>query len=122
MSSSSESDSDTEVKRKPTSKSPSTSPVPETNGDISMVDRDADSAEPETKDSEPAVKPIKETEDFASIYLRRIAAELGDDLDKVRGANDFTIRSVSMLVHALKQGASCFSAEEQAMVISAANT
>jgi hypothetical protein len=86
-----------------------------------MVDRDADS-EPETKKSELVARPTKETEDFSSIYLRRIAAELGDDLDKVRGANDFTIRSVPMLVHALKQGASCFSAEEQARVVSAANT
>lgn len=122
MSSSSESDSDIELNEKPASKSLSASLVPETNGDVGMVDRDADSPEPETHKSESIAKPMKEAENFSSIYLRRIAAELGDDLDKVRGANDFTIRSVPMLVHALKQGASCFSAEEQARVVGAANS
>jgi hypothetical protein len=122
VSSSSESDSDIELNDKPASKSPSVSPVPETNGDITMADRDTECPEPETHKNDSIPKPTKESEDFSSIYLRRIAAELGDDLDKVRGANDFTIRSVPILVHALKQGASCFSAEEQARVVGAANS
>jgi hypothetical protein len=120
VSSSSESDSEIEVNQKPASKSVSASPAPETNGDTSMVDRDAVSPEPEAHKSAHA--PVKEQEDFSSIYLRRIAAELADDLDKVRGSNDFTIRSVPILVNALKQGASCFSAEERARVVNAANS
>ncbi|KAF2277550.1 uncharacterized protein EI97DRAFT_432411 [Westerdykella ornata] len=66
-------------------------------------------------------KPQRAAEDFRSIYLRKITAEVADDLDQVRKANDFTIRSVPMLVHALKQGLSCFSAEERARVVDAAN-
>ncbi|KAF2704148.1 hypothetical protein K504DRAFT_335732, partial [Pleomassaria siparia CBS 279.74] len=50
---------------------------------------------------------------FAAIYLKRVATELGDDLDKVREANDFTNRSMPMLIHALRQGASVYSAEER---------
>lgn len=89
----------------------------------------------EGKDSEPtsaassevedAVMPAESVssnverpeEDFTSIYLRKITTELADDLDKVREANDFTNRSLPMLIHALKQGESIFSAEEKRRVI-----
>ncbi|KAF2730462.1 hypothetical protein EJ04DRAFT_515254 [Polyplosphaeria fusca] len=68
----------------------------------------------------PPTQPRRE-EDFVSLYQRKIAAELGDDIEKVRGANDFSDRSVPMLVHALRQGVSMFSAEEKGRVMSGVN-
>jgi ribosome assembly protein 3 len=59
-------------------------------------------------------------EDFSALYLRKIAAEVADDLDKVRTAQDFKANSVPMLIHALKQGESVFSVEEKRRVVSAA--
>jgi ribosome assembly protein 3 len=74
-----------------------------------------------TPSSAPAKKPQSQTqEDFGAIYLRRIAAELADDLDKVREAPDFKANSVPMLVHALRQGESMFSVEERRRVVGAA--
>jgi ribosome assembly protein 3 len=64
--------------------------------------------------------PSQPQEDFSAIYLRKIAAELADDLDKVREAQDFKANSVPMLIHALKQGESMFSAEEKRRVVNAA--
>ncbi|KAF2242128.1 hypothetical protein BU26DRAFT_610490 [Trematosphaeria pertusa] len=75
----------------------------------------------------PAVSSAKlkstpnEAEDFTSIYLRKVTAELADDLDKVREANDFKASSLPMLINALKQGESIYSAEEKRRVVSAAN-
>jgi ribosome assembly protein 3 len=67
-----------------------------------------------------AKKPSKTTqEDFSAIYLRKVAAELADDLDKVREAQDFKANSVPMLIHALRQGESMFSAEEKRRVVGA---
>ena len=40
-------------------------------------------------------------------------------LDKVREAQDFKASSVPMLIHALKQGESLFSAEEKRRVVAA---
>ena len=57
---------------------------------------------------------------FGANYLRKVAAELADELDKVREAPDFKASSVPMLVHALKQGESLFGAEERRRVVSAA--
>jgi ribosome assembly protein 3 len=80
-----------------------------------------DAPEPE---SAPVAKkskaPTQSQEDFSAIYLRKIAAELADDLDKVREAQDFKANSVPMLIHALKQGESMFSAEEKRRVVNAA--
>jgi ribosome assembly protein 3 len=73
---------------------------------------------------EPAPAPKKSSkttqEDFSAIYLRKVAAELADDLDKVREAQDFKANSVPMLIHALRQGESMFSAEEKRRVVGAA--
>jgi ribosome assembly protein 3 len=65
-------------------------------------------------------KKSKPTEDFGAIYLRKIAAEVADDLDKVREAQDFKANSVPMLIHALRQGESMFSVEEKRRVVGAA--
>ena len=75
----------------------------------------------------PAISSAKskstpnEAEDFTSIYLRKVTAELADDLDKVREANDFKASSLPMLINALKQGESIYSAEEKRRVVRAAN-
>lgn len=65
---------------------------------------------------------FKVSEDFASIYLRKVTAELADDLDKVREAKDFNSNSIPMLIHALKQGESMYSVEEKRRVLSAAGS
>lgn len=52
--------------------------------------------------------PKPQQESFSSFYLRKVTAELADDLDKVRQSSDFNDRSLPMLVHALKQGESIF--------------
>jgi ribosome assembly protein 3 len=62
------------------------------------------------------------SEDFASIYLRNVTAELADDLDKVRDAKDFKSSSLPMLIHALKQGESIYSADEKRRFVSAAES
>ncbi|KAF2641260.1 hypothetical protein P280DRAFT_306608 [Massarina eburnea CBS 473.64] len=92
-----------------------------------MVDADVeDTSVPVRKSSsKPAASTAKsaaavqEAEDFASIYLRKVTAELGDDLDKVREAKDFKSSSLPMLIHALKQGGSMYSAEEKRRVVGA---
>ena len=76
----------------------------------------------------PAPTPAKPTskangqkqDDFSTIYLRKVAAEFADDLDKVREAQDFKASSVPMLIHALKQGESLFTVEERRRVVGAA--
>lgn len=82
--------------------SPSPSPAP--------VQKPAASTKPE-------VAPGKLAEDFDAIYIRKITTELADDLDKVRSAQDFKANSIPMLIHALKQGESLFSAEEKRRVV-----
>lgn len=59
-------------------------------------------------------------ESFSDMYLRKITAELADDLDKVREAPDFKANSIPMLVHALRQGESLYSADEKRRIVSAA--
>ena len=58
-------------------------------------------------------------EAFQSYYLRRITAELSDELDSLRSAQDFTDASLPMLMKALKQGVDCFSLAEQRTVVEA---
>lgn len=67
--------------------------------------------------TKPKVDPAKDQKAFGDIYLRKVAAELADDLDKVREAQDFKASSIPMLVHALRQGESLFSAEEKRRVV-----
>jgi ribosome assembly protein 3 len=58
-------------------------------------------------------------DEFSTIYLRKIASEFADDLDKVREAPDFKASSVPMLIHALKQGETLFEAGERRRVVRA---
>lgn len=105
-------------------------PAQEIDGDTPMEDAEAAPTPASTSTSTPtsskksksdAKVDVQSKEDFTAIYLRKIAAELADDLDKVREAQDFKASSVPMLIHALKQGEKLFSAEEKRRVIGAAS-
>jgi ribosome assembly protein 3 len=85
--------------------------------DVDMEDAPSPAPAPtKISKSKPSAQP---KEDFSAIYLRKIAAELADDLDKVREAQDFKANSVPMLIHALRQGESMFSVEERRRVVMA---
>tara|TARA_R110002003_G_scaffold1679_2_gene23410 strand:+ start:5461 stop:5931 length:471 start_codon:yes stop_codon:yes gene_type:complete len=97
--------------------------APTSSGDVAMPDASAEKSPVPASQQAPApkLKPAAQLqEDFSGIYLRRLAAELADDLDKVREAQDFKANSVPMLIHALRQGESMFSAEEKRRVVGAA--
>ena len=88
--------------------------------DVNMEDAPASPDSPPPAKS--ATKSSKQAqEEFGPLYLRKIAAEFADDLDKVREAQDFKASSVPMLIHALKQGESLFTPEEKRRVVGAAN-
>jgi ribosome assembly protein 3 len=114
-------------KEKKLSKSSSKrTPVPTeaNNGeDVSMIDATPDSP---ASASPPAPSKAQESrqeqeQKFSTIYMKKITAELADDLDKVREAQDFTSRSLPMLIHALRQGESLFSTDEKRRVVGAVN-
>ena len=65
----------------------------------------------------PKPEPSPQDNDFDSYYLKQVAAEFADDLDKVRSAGDFSDRSVSILIEALRQGGSVYSEEEKKKVM-----
>jgi ribosome assembly protein 3 len=57
------------------------------------------------------------SESFTKYYLQRATAEFSEDLDKMRGADDFNAEAVPVLIHALKQGTVLFSVEEQRRIV-----
>jgi ribosome assembly protein 3 len=57
--------------------------------------------------------------EFEQYYLQRATRELGEDLDKVRTADDFKNDAISMLVHALKQGAEMWDLEDKRGIVEA---
>ncbi|MCJ1236401.1 Adenosine 5'-monophosphoramidase [Varicellaria rhodocarpa] len=76
----------------------------------------AENTDPIPSDS-PKPEPSPQDNDFDSYYLKQVAAEFADDLDKVRSAGDFSDRSVSILIEALRQGGSVYSEEEKKKVM-----
>ena len=57
---------------------------------------------------------------FAKYYLQRATKEFAEDLDRVRGADDFKgDDAIPILVNALRQGTSVFSGEEQRRIVMA---
>ncbi|TID14421.1 hypothetical protein E2P81_ATG09294 [Venturia nashicola] len=78
-------------------------------------DGESDKSEPENP-AEPEPEP-KIT--FSAWYLRQVAKELEEDLDKVRSAGDFSNSSLPVLIHALQQGASTFTDGEKKRIIAA---
>ncbi|CAG8980182.1 hypothetical protein HYALB_00007425 [Hymenoscyphus albidus] len=104
---SSDSDSDSEIEA-----AASTSPQPQ----------------PENKTTSTTVvekKPSKLDEDaeisvaFTKFYMQRATVEFAEDLDRVRGAEDFKDEALSILVSALQQGTEVFSREEQRRIVMA---
>ncbi|RYP41822.1 hypothetical protein DL768_010445 [Monosporascus sp. mg162] len=58
--------------------------------------------------------------DFTSYYLQRATMEFSEDLDKIRGADDFKGRdALPMLVQSLQQGTSMFSAADRKRILDA---
>jgi len=56
-------------------------------------------------------------EDFETYYMKQLTAEFGDDLNSLRQAQDFTDKSLPMLVKMLKSGTRGFSEEEMRIVV-----
>ena len=49
--------------------------------------------------------------------MQRATAEFAEDLDKIRGADDFKDDALQLLIGALQQGTDGFSIEEQRKVV-----
>jgi ribosome assembly protein 3 len=56
---------------------------------------------------------------FTKFYLQRATAEFSEDLDRLRGADDFKDDALPILINALQQGTSLFSIEEQRRIVMA---
>jgi ribosome assembly protein 3 len=59
------------------------------------------------------------TTEFKKFYLQRATQEFAEDLDKVRGADDFREGALPLLINALSQGTSTFSREDQRRIVEA---
>ncbi|CAO2656039.1 Nn.00g048420.m01.CDS01 [Neocucurbitaria sp. VM-36] len=108
--------SSTPKSNKKDKKKAKSTPSNDDDGDTAMTDDIPGQA---TTKAAPSQSQAQSQDDFNAIYLRKITTELADDLDKVREAQDFKASSVPMLIHALKQGESLFSAEEKRRIVSA---
>jgi ribosome assembly protein 3 len=51
--------------------------------------------------------------------MQRATQEFAEDLDRIRGADDFRDDALPLLINALRQGTSGFSIEEQKRVVTA---
>ena len=54
---------------------------------------------------------------FTKYYMQRAATEFAEDLDKIRGADDFRDDTLPLLIGALQQGTEVFSIEEQRRIV-----
>lgn len=54
-----------------------------------------------------------DTDSFEDFYLKQITKEFADDIDIIRQASDFKESSLTVLVAALKQGATIYTEEER---------
>lgn len=54
---------------------------------------------------------------FKRYYMQNLAMEFAEDLDQIRNADDFNDGSMPVLVNALEQGTSIFTADEQRIVV-----
>lgn len=105
--------------KKEKKKKSKTGSAPEAQPDEDVAMTDVPASPPPKQAASKASQQAQD--DFGALYLRKIAAEFADDLDKVREAPDFKASSVPMLIHALKQGESLYSVEERKRVVGAAN-
>lgn len=51
--------------------------------------------------------------------MQHATAEFSEDLDRLRGADDFKDDALLLLINALQQGTSMFSTEEQRRIVTA---
>ncbi|KAI4711423.1 hypothetical protein J4E89_003988 [Alternaria sp. Ai002NY15] len=107
------------TKKEKKKKKSKTGSAPEAQPDEDVAMTDVPASPPPKQAASKASQQAQD--DFGALYLRKIAAEFADDLDKVREAPDFKASSVPMLIHALKQGESLYSVEERKRVVGAAN-
>jgi ribosome assembly protein 3 len=56
---------------------------------------------------------------FTKYYMQRATTEFSEDLDRLRGSDDFKDDALSLLVNALQQGTSVFSIDEQRRIVTA---
>ena len=56
---------------------------------------------------------------FTKFYMQRATTEFSEDLDRLRGADDFRDDALPLLINALRQGTSLFSIEEQKRIVMA---
>ena len=54
---------------------------------------------------------------FTKIYMQRATAEFSEDLDKIRGADDFKDDALEILIDSLRQGTGVFKAEEKRRIV-----
>ena len=57
--------------------------------------------------------------DFTTLYLQRATKEFAQDLDEVRGKDDFKGDAVPMLIKGLSQGTALYSTAEQKRILEA---
>ncbi|KZF18915.1 hypothetical protein L228DRAFT_286402 [Xylona heveae TC161] len=101
------------------------SPTPPTGQTANPSLPDGSTQEEIQHDVEPVPSRITEadpnnlTADFEAYYLRRIATEFAEDLNKIRTADDFDDDSLPILLSALKQGTGIFSTSERQTVLRA---
>lgn len=107
------------AKKEKKKKKSKTGSVPDAQPDEDVAMTDAPAPPPSKRTASKASQQAQD--DFGALYLRKIAAEFADDLDKVREAPDFKASSVPMLIHALKQGESLYSVDERKRIVGAAN-
>jgi ribosome assembly protein 3 len=56
---------------------------------------------------------------FTKYYMQRATTEFAEDLDKIRGADDFRDDALPLLIKALQQGTEGFTGEEMKRVVMA---
>ena len=56
---------------------------------------------------------------FTKYYMQRATTEFSEDLDRLRGSDDFKDDALPLLVNALQQGTSVFSIDEQRRIVTA---
>jgi ribosome assembly protein 3 len=56
---------------------------------------------------------------FRRYYMQQATVEFADDLDRVRGAEDFNDSAIQLLVGALAAGTAVFSIEDQRRIVKA---
>ena len=56
---------------------------------------------------------------FTKFYLQKATQEFAEDLDLIRGADDFRDDAFPLLLKALQQGTAVFSPEEQRRIVTA---